>query len=373
MIICGLEGLNFRNYPALNLQFNNSFNVFYGPNAQGKTNILEGIFYSAFGISHRTNQEDNLLRHDSEQLFFSVDYNDLNGRHSVRVKRFPGQNFRMKKELYLDGIKVTPKEHYGALNVVLFSPEDLQFVKGEPALRRRFLDMQIAQTDKIYLEALMKYNKVLRQRNVLLKQIRDGEAKFQDLFPWNSEFIRLAIQLYSVRMQALRKLQKIAGDIHRQITNGDVLNIVYVLKGLNEEYQYGVSDYETFFAQEIEKSCQADIARGSTNIGPHRDDLYLEVNGTSLKNYGSQGQQRSAALSLKLSQLEYVKSEIGEYPVLLLDDVMSELDVQRRQQLLQFINGQIQTFITVNDRSLIPKIEDTAFYQIKNGEITRTE
>lgn len=373
MRIQALEGLNFRNYSALKLELHSSFNVFYGANAQGKTNILEGIFYSAFGISHRTNQEDNLLRHNSEQLFFSVDYDDLNGRHNVRVKRFPGLSSRMKKEFYLDGIKVTPKEHYGALSVVLFSPEDLQFVKGEPALRRRFLDMQISQTDKAYLETLMKYNKVLRQRNVLLKQIRDGEVQQQDIVPWNFEFVKLAVNLYTVRQQALQKLQQIAGTIHQQITNGEVLKIIYVLKGLNEEYPYGVSDYKTFLVQELEKSFQADIARGSTNIGPHRDDLYLEVNGTSLKNYGSQGQQRSAALSLKLSQLEYVKNELEEYPVLLLDDVMSELDVRRRQQLLQFIDGQIQTFITVNDRSLIPTVKDMAFYQIKYGEITRVE
>ncbi len=367
-----LYAVNFRNYAALNLNFQAMINVFFGQNAQGKTNILEALFYSAFGMSHRTSSEEDLLRWGNNALATGVAYSNFSGRHEVKIKKYQQQN-RWKKEIFLDGAKVRPKEHYGSLNVVMFSPEDLQLVKGEPALRRRFFDMQISQTDPLYYDLLVKYNRVLQQRNRLLKELRDGVGTLPALIPWNEEFIRLAAALSKKRLLALAKLEQIASDIYASITQyKEKLTVHYELKGNNGELFYPeTADFcsEEFYRNKLAERQSVDILRGNTGIGPHRDDLQLLLNNMSLRSFGSQGQQRSGALALKLSQLEYVRQEIGEFPILLLDDVMSELDNNRRAQLLQFIDGRVQTFITVNDKELIPALPGTAYFNIVSGII----
>ncbi|MFR4383031.1 MAG: DNA replication/repair protein RecF [Phascolarctobacterium sp.] len=367
-----LYAVNFRNYAALDLNFQAMINVFFGQNAQGKTNILEALFYSAFGMSHRTSSEEDLLRWGNNALATGVAYSNFSGRHEVKIKKYQQQN-RWKKEIFLDGAKVRPKEHYGSLNVVMFSPEDLQLVKGEPALRRRFFDMQISQTDPLYYDLLVKYNRVLQQRNRLLKELRDGVGTLPALIPWNEEFIRLAAALSKKRLLALAKLEQIASDIYASITQyKEKLTVHYELKGNNGELFYPeTADFcsEEFYRNKLAERQSVDILRGNTSIGPHRDDLQLLLNNMSLRSFGSQGQQRSGALALKLSQLEYVRQEIGEFPILLLDDVMSELDNNRRAQLLQFIDGRVQTFITVNDKELIPALPGTAYFNIVSGII----
>lgn len=367
-----LYAVNFRNYAALDLNFQAMINVFFGQNAQGKTNILEALFYSAFGMSHRTSSEEDLLRWGNNALATGVAYSNFSGRHEVKIKKYQQQN-RWKKEIFLDGSQVRPKEHYGSLNVVMFSPEDLQLVKGEPALRRRFFDMQISQTDPLYYDLLVKYNRVLQQRNRLLKELRDGAGTLPALIPWNEEFIRLAAAISKKRLQALAKLEQIASDIYASITQyKEKLTVHYELKGNNGELFYPETvDFcsEEFYRNKLAERQSVDILRGNTGIGPHRDDLQLLLNDMSLRSFGSQGQQRSGALALKLSQLEYVRQEIGEFPILLLDDVMSELDNNRRAQLLQFIDGRVQTFITVNDKELIPALAGTAYFNIVSGII----
>lgn len=367
-----LYAVNFRNYAALDLNFQAMINVFFGQNAQGKTNILEALFYSAFGMSHRTSSEEDLLRWGNNALATGVAYSNFSGRHEVKIKKYQQQN-RWKKEIFLDGAKVRPKEHYGSLNVVMFSPEDLQLVKGEPALRRRFFDMQISQTDPLYYDLLVKYNRVLQQRNRLLKELRDGAGTLPALIPWNEEFIRLAAAISKKRLLALAKLEQIASDIYASITQyKEKLTVHYELKGNNGELFYPeTADFcsEEFYRNKLAERQSVDILRGNTGIGPHRDDLQLLLNNMSLRSFGSQGQQRSGALALKLSQLEYVRQEIGEFPILLLDDVMSELDNNRRAQLLQFIDGRVQTFITVNDKELIPALPGTAYFNIVSGII----
>ena len=374
MKINKIYAVNFRNYSSCNLDFSSMINVFYGQNAQGKTNILEAIFYSAFGMSHRTFTEDDLLKISCREMAVGVEYESFSGDHDIKIKKYQ-QLGRSKKEIFLDGTKVRPKEHYGSLNVVMFSPEDLQLVKGEPSLRRRFFDMQIAQTDPIYYDLLVKYNRVLQQRNKLLKEIRDNGGNQQQLEPWNKEFIVLATAIAKKRQLALEKLQAIAGEIYASITgNKETLTIKYELKANNGELLYPESDFsawEMFYTNKLKERERIDILRGNTGIGPHRDDIVLLLNDMSLKSFGSQGQQRSGALALKLSQLEYVRREIGEFPVLLLDDVMSELDNSRRAQLLLFIDGRVQTFITVNDRELIPELEGNAYFEIMQGSVRK--
>lgn len=372
MKISSLYAVNFRNYTQCQLKLASMINVFYGKNAQGKTNILEAIFYGAFGLSHRTSTEEDLLKLGTDAMAVGIEFASFSGTHEVKLKKYRQQQ-KWKKEIWLDGAKVRPKEHYGALNTVMFSPEDLQLVKGEPALRRRFFDMQISQTDPIYYDLLVKYNRVLLQRNRLLKELRDEGGRQEILQPWNQEFIKLATAITKKRLQALAKLDAIASEIYASITsNQEELKVRYELKANNGELLYPASAEElteSFYAKALAERERIDILRGNTGIGPHRDDLQLLLNGLSLRSFGSQGQQRSGALALKLSQLEYVRREIGEFPILLLDDVMSELDDSRRAQLLLFIDGRVQTFITVNDRELIPDLVGNAYFRIENGVI----
>ena len=372
MKISSLYAVNFRNYTQCQLKLASMINVFYGKNAQGKTNILEAIFYGAFGLSHRTSTEEDLLKLGTDAMAVGIEFASFSGTHEVKLKKYRQQQ-KWKKEIWLYGAKVRPKEHYGALNTVMFSPEDLQLVKGEPALRRRFFDMQISQTDPIYYDLLVKYNRVLLQRNRLLKELRDEGGRQEILQPWNQEFIKLATAITKKRLQALAKLEAIASEIYASITsNQEELKVRYELKANNGELLYPASAEElteSFYAKALAERERIDILRGNTGIGPHRDDLQLLLNGLSLRSFGSQGQQRSGALALKLSQLEYVRREIGEFPILLLDDVMSELDDSRRAQLLLFIDGRVQTFITVNDRELIPDLVGNAYFRIENGVI----
>ena len=364
-----LRAVNFRNYHCCQLPVPAMINVFYGNNAQGKTNLLEAIFYGAFGCSHRTNAEEELVGLEAQATAVTLDYSSFTGMHQIKIKKYRHQS-RWLKEIFLDGAKVKPKDHYGALNAVMFSPEDLQLVKGEPALRRKFFDMQIAQTDPLYYELLVKYNRVLQQRNKLLKDLREQGGKAALLGPWNQEFASLASAIVGKRLQALKKLQLLAAGIYGSLTGQrEQLELLYEQK-LNNTVAYEPSDYSTeAYLRLLVERQQLDIFRGNTGIGPHRDDLLLRLNGRSLKAFGSQGQQRTGALALKLSQLEYVYQELGEYPLLLLDDVMSELDNHRRQQLLQFIDGRVQTFITVNDKELIPALAGTAYFKISNGTV----
>ena len=373
MKINKLYAVNFRNYSNCQLALPSMINVFFGQNAQGKTNILEAIFYAAFGLSHRTSNEEDLLKIGTQQMAVGIEYASNTNSHEVKIKKYR-QDERWRKEILLDGVKVRPKEHYGALNAVMFSPEDLQLVKGEPALRRRFFDMQIAQTDPIYYDLLVKYNRVLQQRNRLLKDLRDNSGSSDVLQPWNEEFIRLAAAIVHKRLSALAKLENIASEIYASITcNKEQLKVDYELKANNGElcYPKDVNECsEDFFRIHLMQRERIDILRGNTGIGPHRDDLRLLLDGLSLRSFGSQGQQRSGALALKLSQLEYVHRELGEFPVLLLDDVMSELDNNRRAQLLNFIDGKVQTFITVNDKELIPELSGNAYFKIESGVIS---
>lgn len=373
MKIKGLYLHNFRNYGLCSLQFPAMVNIFYGKNAQGKTNLLEAIFYAAFGMSHRTFQEDDLFGDGRREMAVKADFTSFDSDYEIKIKRYE-QNGRIKKELLLDNVNIKAKEHYGTLNTVMFSPEDLQLIKGEPQLRRRFFDMQIAQTDKAYYELLVKYNRLLQQRNRLLKEIRDNNGDKGQLNLWNKELSATAARIIKKRLAALEELMVIASGIYASIAGGsESMLINYALKTSNDfilqQSDKCENEWQEFYLKELHERQALDILRGNTSIGPHRDDLFFYVSGKLLKAFGSQGQQRSAALALKLAQLEYVKNNTGEYPVLLLDDVMSELDSERRTHLLKFIDGRVQTFITVNDKHLIPDLNNNAYFYIENGKV----
>lgn len=369
-----LRLLHFRNYEQLEVPLRHDITIFYGDNAQGKTNLLEGIYVAARGFSFRTRHEDELPQFGAEAWAAQLDYRDRYGENRLLVKRHRERG-RLKKENLLNGTPVSPKEQYGLVNLVLFTPDDLQLVKGDPALRRKFLNMEIAQTSPLYYDLLAKYNRVLQQRNKFLKQCRDNEhLEEAQLSVWDVALSQLAAGIVDARLQALSGIRDAAEKVYDGITGTrGALQLSYVQKQNGGEVPLennpGREAWVSFYQEQLKARHRLDYLRGYTSIGPHRDDLEIVHEGRSLKAYGSQGQQRTAALALKLSELEFIRSVRDEYPVLLLDDVLSELDAHRREKLLGFINGTVQTFLTVNDRQLAPVSGDVAAWQVRDGRL----
>ena len=375
MKITNLKLINFRNYTLTELAFPAMINVFFGANAQGKTNLLESIYYGALGLSHRTSNEDELVRFRSEGLAVKVRFEREDAPHNLQLKRYLEQE-KVKKIILLDEKKISAREHYGFLKVILFSPEDLAIIKGDPAQRRRFLDMGLAQTDPVYYDLLVQYNRNLRQRNKLLKNIREKAAPENLLATWDENISVLAAKILQKRLMNLAGFTALTGEIGKALTGSqEQLAITYNLKANNGVFLQvdagDTRDWIEFYKTSLRERRFKDILMGYTGIGIHRDDLLFSINGYDSKAFGSQGQKRSYALALKLAQLEFIKQQCGEYPVLLLDDVMSELDEARRTQLLHFLDGRVQTFITVNDRSLIPSLAETAYFKVCEGVIKK--
>ena len=373
MKINKLQLVNFRNYDHCAVSFDKMVTVFYGKNGQGKTNLLESIYYSSFGLSHRTSKEDEMVKFSSDGMAVLLDFTKRDGNHSIRMKRFMNQG-KYHKEVKIDGNKTTAKDHYSFLNTVMFSPEDLQIIKGDPSLRRRFMDMEISQTDPLYYELLIRYRRLLKQRNSLLKVIRDKNLPQAQLAPWDEEISGVGAQILVKRLVNLKKLKDISIPVFHIISDqADTMELKYEMKGNNGELFYPeeetVKELKIFYMESLKERRFKDIMQGNTGIGIHRDDLKTYINNLDSKAFASQGQQRCCAIALKLSQIEYVKQVSGEYPVLLLDDVMSELDEYRRSQLISFINDKVQTIITVNDKTLIPDFCSNQYYYVEKGNI----
>ena len=373
MIINKLQLVNFRNYNHVAVVFDKMVTVFYGKNGQGKTNLLESIYYSSFGLSHRTSREDEMVKFSSEGMAVLLDFTKEDGEHSIRMKRFFDQG-KSYKEIKIDGNKTTAKNHYSFLNTVMFSPEDLQIIKGDPGLRRRFMDMEISQTDPLYYELLVRYRRLLKQRNSLLKTIRDQNQSQEQLSPWDEEITSVGAQILIKRLENLKKLKEISiPAFHNLSDKNDSLEIKYEMKGNNGESYYPeeetYNNIKDFYMASLKERRFKDIMQGNTGIGVHRDDFKTYINNADGKAFASQGQQRCCALALKFSQIEYVKEMSGEYPVLLLDDVMSELDQYRRNQLISFINDKVQTIITVNDKTLIPDFGSNQYFYVEKGNV----
>ncbi len=369
-----LRLLHFRNYQQVSIPLEHDITVFYGDNAQGKTNLLEGIYMAARGFSFRTRHEEEIPSFGAEEWAAELQYGDRCGSSCLLVKRYKVRG-RLKKENLLNGNPVSPREQYGRVNLVLFTPDDLQLVKGDPALRRKFLNMEIAQISPVYYDLLAQYNRVLQQRNRFLKQCREREnLEEAQLSVWDGSLARLAGGILDFRLKALAGIRAAAQQVYDGITGTQgALTLSYIQKqGSGEavlEENPGPAAWEVFYREQLSQRHQLDYLRGYTSLGPHRDDLEIFHAGRPLRIYGSQGQQRTAALALKLSELEFIRSVREEYPVLLLDDVLSELDEHRREKLLGFINGTVQTFLTVNDRSLAPVKGDAAAYRVREGRL----
>jgi DNA replication and repair protein RecF len=364
----------FRNYVTLDMDLSHDLTVIYGRNAQGKTNLLEGLYYAAMGFSFRTRHDEELIKFGCSSCAAEILYEDRYGENKLLVKRNLVKG-RGKKEVLLNDVPISSKEHYGSLNLVLFTPDDLQLVKGDPMLRRRFLNMEIAQTNRMYYEALQKYNHVLLQRNKFLRQCQEHEYLEEgQLEVWDAELSKVAAWILRERLQALKDIGLAACSVYGKITEEkEHLSLQYVQKRAEGEeildIGHVMDDWEGFYREELKKRHRLDYIRGYTSLGPHRDDLKILEGGRSLKSFGSQGQQRTAALALKLSELEFIHNIKEEYPILLLDDVLSELDVSRRKMLLEGMNGMVQTLLTVNDRLLATSEGDCIFFEVKEGTL----
>ncbi|MGG0643741.1 DNA replication/repair protein RecF [Sporosarcina gallistercoris] len=363
---------DYRNYASLDLSFSPHINVFIGENAQGKTNVMEAIYVLAMAKSHRTSNDRELIRWGQE-------YGKIEGDVERKYGHLPIELVISKKgkKARVNHIEQNRLSLYiGQVNVVMFAPEDLNLVKGSPQVRRRFLDMEIGQISPVYLHDLLHYQKLLKQRNAILKDNR-GKRQFEDVMfdVYTEQFVDKAVQIIKKRYYFLELLQKWAGPIHHGISRGlEDLDVSYsTLKELSSEQSD--EEMKKVLMDKLAEVKTRELDRGITLIGPHRDDLTFMVNGYDIQTYGSQGQQRTTALSLKLAEIELVRQEVGEAPILLLDDVLSELDDYRQSHLLNTIQGQVQTFVTTTTVAGIEHetIRQAAIYEVEDGTVTRRE
>ncbi len=368
MFIEHLQLTNYRNYESLTLDFSPKINVFIGENAQGKTNVMESIYVLAMAKSHRTSNDKELIR-------WEADYGKIEGVVQNRYGSFPIELSVTKKGKkgkinHLEQLKLS--NYIGQMNVVMFAPEDLNVVKGSPQIRRRFIDMEIGQISPIYLHELLTFQKLLKQRNHLLK-INQGKKQIDDvLFAiYTEQYIQSAVQIIRKRFQFVELLQEWAEKIHSGISRGlEKLTIKYrPTTGLSADWTE--QEMATYLEQKLAEVKKRELERGVTLIGPHRDDLQFLVNDYDVQIYGSQGQQRTTALSLKLAEIELIKQETKEAPILLLDDVLSELDDYRQSHLLNTIQGEVQTFVTTTSVDGIhhETIQHAKMFHVKQGEV----
>lgn len=375
MFLRRIELYQFRNYRELQLDLTKSLNVFVGENAQGKTNLLEAIYLLALGRSYRTTSDDDLIgwgadfarvRGEVEREAAGTRIEIELGRQSAKEIKVGGESLRRHSDLL------------GTLTAVVFSPDDLQLVKGSPALRRRFLDIEIAQVSPAYRHHFTRYQRVLRQRNNLLKAVSGGYAGRDALQVWDEQLIEDGSRIIAKRAETVRRLSGWSQAMQARISGGrEELMLSYRPffaaedERQSPEWEDPLAVAERFRAS-LERLRRDEIIRGTTLVGPQRDDIAFMVGEIDLRYFGSQGQQRTAVLSTKLAELEFIRDEAGEYPILLLDDVMSELDDTRRQRFLSTVSGRINTFITTtNIRSFTDDIlKEAAIHRIRAGTVS---
>lgn len=362
-----LKLIDFRNYPHLELKLDKNLNLFVGANGQGKTNLLEAISFLASGSSFRTNNESECVFWGKKSCIVA---GIVNKRLGKQMQQVCYELEKKRKTFKNEGVIIERRKYLGQLIPVLFTPEDLVLVKGPPQGRRRFLDEEIAKVSPVYEYELGRYQQIVKQRNFLLKKYREKIIGSQEMESWNEQLILQAIKILIKRMAALHRISLLAGLAHRNLTGRR--------ENLDINYTSSSTYQETFNSEKIRQSLlesleekKAEEARwGQTLVGPHRDDILFYINGKNAKMYASQGQQRTLVLALKLAELEYVKGETGEYPVLLLDDVFSELDESRRRFLVETIEGRVQTFITGTEVERLGNFKHSGrMFIVSRGEV----
>ena len=348
MIIKSIELNNFRNYEVANIEFDKNINILYGDNAQGKTNLLEACYYSAISKSFKSNKDKEIIRFGQDYLSIKtiIDKNDREYAIDISINN-------NKKTIKVDNVKINKtSDLLGLLNVILFSPEDLNIIKNGPSERRRFFDNEISQIDRIYLSDLINYNKVLNNRNKLLRDIAFDNSIKDTLDVWDMQLVEYGKRIIKRRREFIDELKYYVKDKHFKISGGKEELII--------NYEPSIDDM--FFEDELINNREKDLKYAQTSVGPHRDDISFKIDGIDIRKFGSQGQKRCSALSLKLSEIDIVSNIIKDKPVLLLDDVLSELDSNRQKFLLESISD-IQTIITctglddfVNNRFDVNKV-----------------
>ncbi len=359
MYIKSIELSNFRNYKELSMEFDPEKNILYGDNAQGKTNILEALYFCGMTKSHKGSKEKEIIRMNEKEshIRMYVEKKGVSRRIDMHLKR------NKAKGVAIDGIPIRKSsELLGLVNIVFFSPEDLGIIKHGPSERRRFLDMELCQLDKVYFHDLAKYNQVVNHRNNLLKQISMDKSLLPTLDIWDEQLVEYGSKIIKRRKKHLEELNEVITPIHEKLSGGrEVLTLGYEANTIAQD-----------FGMKIAMNRERDLFQKVTTTGPHRDDVEFAIADIDIRKYGSQGQQRTAALSLKLAEIEIVKRVVGDLPVLLLDDVLSELDRNRQHYLLDSIKD-IQTIITCTglEEFIQERIKVNQVYKVTNGTVSQ--
>lgn len=359
MIIKSIEIQNFRNYEYESIEFDEKTNILYGDNAQGKTNVLEAVFIAGTNKSHKGSKDSELINFNGDEAHIKavVSKRDIDYRIDMHIRK------SRSKGIAINGVPIRrSSELYGLVNIIFFSPEDLNIIKSGPSARRRFIDMDLCQLDKIYVDNLIKYNKTLEQRNKLLKDIYFDSSLEDTLDIWNRNLVNYGSEIIKRRRIFIDKLNSIIEDIH------------YRLSGNKEHLviSYEESVGEDVFLQELNDNISRDKKSRMTGCGPHRDDISFLIGDVDIRKYGSQGQQRTTALSLKLAEIELVRQSVGDSPILLLDDVLSELDSNRQNYLLNSIND-VQTIITCTglDEFINNRFNINRIFKVTDGHVSK--
>lgn len=347
---------NYRNYKSLDLSLNPNVNIFYGDNAQGKTNILEAIFLAGTTKSHRGSKDRDIIQFGQEEAHIELHLlkEDIPYRIDMHLKK------NKVKGIAINRVPIAKaSELIGLMQVVFFSPEDLHIIKAGPIYRRRFMDLELSQLNRVYLDALSTYFRILKQRNLLLKDFHTLSDDLLDT--WDEQLIQYGNKIIKIRHDFINKVNKIIQPIHFNLTHEtENIELIY------EDNLQGLSLEEA-----LKKNRQRDLRLKNTTVGPHRDDFCVLINGMDVRQFGSQGQQRTVALSLKLSEITLIRETVRHSPILLLDDVLSELDKQRQVQLLDYIQD-IQTLITCTglDEFVNMRLHVDRTIKVKQGQVT---
>ena len=359
MVITELRLQDFRNYTRLSLSLETGLSVFWGGNAQGKTNLLEAVYFTSIGRSMRTPRDKELILWGEERARLRADAVGRGGKSRVEIVI----DKRANKRVAINGAEVRKLgELMGVIMTVLFSPDEISIIKESPGDRRRFMDIAVCQISRPYFYLLSRYNKTLAQRNRLIKSGADGDT----LDVWDLQLADTGSKVIRTRRGFIKRLEKLADKNHAYLTSGkERLTLSYEsLAGETDE------EIKENFLNELKRTREKDVFQGYTHTGPQTDDFAAVCGDVDIRKFGSQGQQRTAALSLKLAQLDLFYEETGEYPVLLLDDVFSELDESRQQKLIERLSGH-QTVVTCThiDGAMKRQFKDAALYRVENGSV----
>ncbi len=359
---------NFKNYEKIKVNLNKNINVFYGNNAQGKTNLLESIYFLARTTSHRLLDTNQIIKNDKKtaSVIGKVRVNNFESTYSITMSE-------NKKQIMRDGTTITKISDYifESLDVILFTPDDLDIIKGPPTSRRNFINEELSQLSKGYIKLLSDYNKLLKIRNDYLRKMQVNIKIDDNYFEIISNYlIDKGVLLYNMRKKFISKLDEKSNIFYNKLCNNNEFKVQYVCNFFENE-----NDIKKEFKDKLQENYKKEVKNGTTLIGPHRDDLIFNLNNKDLKIFGSQGQQRAVVLSLKLAEIEVYEKAKNRKPLILLDDVFSELDNKKKLNLLNVLNNDYQVFITTTNINKLKKdkFKSVSYYKIKEGNITKME